>query len=625
MLQEVRTLLFTPSRDKGVRRWQQAAITFFGLWGISIFFMISTSFLIVSVQALVLLNTAASLTAATVTQSLCSRAGTQQSYPFGFGLYRLSVVVRLGSTVFLVFGCVTTVVESLHRGTHGHHSNPFFLLALGGVQLLSQLVFLRDVCLTDRVTGHRGMAGAHSEDLLHSLCASACSGRRGMVGGGFFEEFHSPSSALAQSQPPGGSPVAHTPSCGAQRTMRRNCTQTVVYLLCPITCVVTSLLMVATDSSLPDVAGALCLAVYYAYVGYQNGRDMLDLLMNKCVTDPRRLRNLERCVRNIRMLDGVLQVQSTVWWNLNVSESMLLIRLQLMSASDACSVSQAVRTQLAELATYVYVECFPANGANYLGRSTQLSWGEPLMGAHGHSHGVHVHSHGGLQGHEHGHSHGNGHDSDNGHHDHGCDHSHSHLFVRKGEVNLSATRHSNEFGNINGDPRRGSVGATLPYGEQGFPAAVSSTAYASGAPAAVAFPIPPTSTNGGCDSPAKRHGLVSGVPSIGSPSLGKPLPMAYDAANSSATSAAPSPFTGFPHDASNFCGEGRTNAFSRLAQHVPGDTAAEAADSTSFPAMPSSRQPVIPPPVFTPFRDGGVHIGSEVRRGAPHSATYDHV
>ncbi|AYU81743.1 Cation efflux family, putative [Leishmania donovani] len=625
MLQEVCTLLFTPSRDKGVRRWQQAAITFSGLWGISIFFMISTSFLIASMQALVLLNTAASLTAAAVTQSLCSRAGTQQSYPFGFGLYRLSVVVRLGSTIFLVFGCVTTMVESLHRGTHGHHSNPSFLLALGGLQLLSQLVFLRDVCLTDRVTGHRGMAGAHSEDLLHLLCVSACRDRRGMGGGGFFEEFHSPSSALAQSQPPGGSPAVHGPSCGAQRTMRRNFTQTAVYLLCPITCVVASLLMVVTDSSLPDVVGALWLAVYYAYVGYRNGRDMLDLLMNKCVTDPRRLRNLEQCLRNIKMLDGVLQVQSTVWWNLNVSESMLLIRLRLMSGSDACSVSHAVRRQLAELATYVYVECFPANGANDLGHSTQLSWGASLMGAHGHSHGVHGHNHGGVQGHEHGHSHSNGRDDDNGHHDHGCDHSHSHLFASKGEVNLPARIYSNEFGNINGDPPTDSVGADLPYGEQGFPGAVSSTAYAGGAPAALAFPTPPAATSGGCDSSTKRHGLASGVPPIGRPSSVQALPMAYDAANRSATLSTPSPFTGVPHGASSSCGGGCTNEGSRFAQHAPGDTAAQAADSLRLPAAPSSRLPAIPPPAFTPFRDGDVHIGSNVRGGAPHSATYDHV
>ncbi|TPP43707.1 Cation efflux family protein [Leishmania donovani] len=567
MLQEVCTLLFTPSRDKGVRRWQQAAITFSGLWGISIFFMISTSFLIASMQALVLLNTAASLKAAAVTQSLCSRAGTQQSYPFGFGLYRLSVVVRLGSTIFLVFGCVTTMVESLHRGTHGHHSNPSFLLALGGLQLLSQLVFLRDVCLTDRVTGHRGMAGAHSEDLLHLLCVSACRDRRGMGGGGFFEEFHSPSSALAQSQPPGGSPAVHGPSCGAQRTMRRNFTQTAVYLLCPITCVVASLLMVVTDSSLPDVVGALWLAVYYAYVGYRNGRDMLDLLMNKCVTDPRRLRNLEQCLRNIKMLDGVLQVQSTVWWNLNVSESMLLIRLRLMSGSDACSVSHAVRRQLAELATYVYVECFPANGANDLGHSTQLSWGASLM----------------------------------------------------------ARIYSNEFGNINGDPPTDSVGADLPYGEQGFPGAVSSTAYAGGAPAALAFPTPPAATSGGCDSSTKRHGLASGVPPIGRPSSVQALPMAYDAANRSATLSTPSPFTGVPHGASSSCGGGCTNEGSRFAQHAPGDTAAQAADSLRLPAAPSSRLPAIPPPAFTPFRDGDVHIGSNVRGGAPHSATYDHV
>ncbi|CAG9580309.1 conserved hypothetical protein [Leishmania major strain Friedlin] len=625
MLQELCTLLFTPSRDKGVRRWQQAAIAFSGLWGISIFFTISTSFLIASMQALVLLNTAASLTAAIVAQSLCSRAGTQQNYPFGFGLYRLSVVVRLGSTVFLVFGCVATMLESLHRGTHGHHSNPFFLLALGGMQLLSQLVFLRDVCLTDRVTGHRGMAGAHSEDLLHLLCVSACRDRRGMGGGGFFEEFHSPSSAWAQSQPPGESPVAHGPSCGAQRTMRRSGTQNAVYLLCPITCVVASLLMVVTDSSLPDVAGALWLAVYYAYVGYRNGRDMLDLLMNKCVTNPRRLRNLERCLRNIKMLDGVLQVQSTVWWNVNVSESMLLIRLRLISGSDACSVSQAARKQLAELATYVYVECFPANGVNDLGHSTQLSWGASLMGTHGHTNGVHGHSHRGVQGHEHGHTHGNGHDDDNGHHNHGCDHSHSHLFAGKGEVSLAARRCSNEFGNINGDPRTDSVGADLPYGEQGFPAAVPSTAYAGGTPTALAFPTPPAATSGGFDSSAKRHSPASGAPPIGRPSSGQALSMAYDAANSSATLAMPSPFTGFPHGTSRSCGRGCTNAGSRFAQHAPGDTAAEAADSLRNPAAPSSRLPAIPPPVFTPFRDGGVRIGSDVRRGAPHSGTYDHV
>ncbi|GET91526.1 hypothetical protein, conserved [Leishmania tarentolae] len=633
MLPEVCMLLFTPSKNRRVRRWQQAAITFSGLWVISVVFIISTSFLVVSVQALVLLNTAASLAAAIVTHSLCSHAGTQRNYPFGFGLHRLSVVVRLGSTIFLVFGCVTTVVESLHHGIHGHHSSPFVPLALGGLQLLAQLVFVRDVCLTDRVTGYSGRAGAHSEDILHTLCASACSDGRGMGGGSFFEDSNHLSKPSTQFQVSAGSKGIYPISSSTAHTMRHSCAQTAVYLLCPITCAVSSVLMVVTHSGLPDVAGALLLAIYYAYAGFRNGRDMLDLLMNKCVTDPQRLRNLERYLRSIKMLDGVLQVQSTVWWKLNASDSMLLIRLRLMSGADGCSISQAVRKQLAELATYVYVECFPAKDMNDIEQSTQLSWSAPLMGPHGHSHGVHGdchthhgHSHrGGVGGQEHGHSHGSGQDDDKGHHDHDHNHSHGHLPDGKGELNMAPGRYSNGFGNIDGNPPTGPMSGALPYEAQVYPEAVPGTAGVGSASGALAFPSPPVGKRGECDSSTKRHGFRNSSPPIFSSSSGQPLSMTYCATNKCTTPAPSSPSTDFQHDKYSLYSGDLTNSDSHFFQQAPGGTAASAADSTSFPAVPSFHLPASLPSVFTPFHDGRAHIGTQVRRGAPQFTSYNDV
>ncbi|CAM43000.2 conserved hypothetical protein [Leishmania braziliensis MHOM/BR/75/M2904] len=607
MMQEALRLFRIPARSKGHRRQQQATIIFTLLWGTSIIFIIFTPFLIASVQALVLLNTAASLMAAVVTLSLCSRADTQQNYPFCFGLYRLSVVVRLGSTVFLVFGCVTTVVESLHRGIHAHHSSPLFLLSLGGVQLLSQIVFCRDVRLTDRVTGHHGMAGVQSEDILQMLYAAACRERCAGRDGSSFEEFHCPSSVSGH----GRSPMAHGSPSGVQRTVHNSSATMVVYLLCPITCVVASVVMLVTDSAAPDVIGALFLAIYYSYVGYQNGRDMLDLLMNKSVTDTRRLHKLERCLRNIKVLDGVLLVQSTVWWNINASESMLLIRLRLMSGSDACAVSHAVRKQLFELATYVYVECFPASSANGLGDSAPSSWGTPLTGAHGHSHGVHGHSHShhrhnhkSDQSHDHGNSHDNGHNVDGRcGHDHG--HSHSDLFVASGEVTLSTRRHSNEFGAIRGDGRPGPMAAALPSGAQRFPGVMSYRAHAGGEPASMEFPTPPGTTSGGRDPLAERQRFLRDVPPI-----------------DNATAAQPSPSTGFSYVSSNPYGVGTMSPESCFGQPVHRDAAVRAADFTSSLALPS-RLPDMPPSVVMPLRDQGARIGGEVRRSTNPSVMHD--
>ncbi|KAG5495494.1 hypothetical protein GH5_03156 [Leishmania sp. Ghana 2012 LV757] len=631
MLQEVGRLFFAPSRSNEHRRWRQAAISFTVLWVVSIVFTITTSFIIASVLALVLLNIAASLTAAVVTQSLCSRGGTQQSYPFGFGMYRLSVVVRLGSIIFLVFGCATTTAECLHSGIHDHHSNPLFLFMLGVAQLLSQVVFRRYVRLADRVTGHRGMAGAQSEDIIY-LSATACSDGRSMRGGSLFDELRKPLVASVASQSPSSSPVQHGTPRDAHRTVHSKSSAIFVYLLCPITCVIASVLMAVMDSTAPDVIGALLLAAYYAYVGYQNGRDMAGLLMNKCVTDPRRLRSLERCLRNIKALDGVLLVESTVWWNVNVSESMLLIRIRLVSGAEGCVVSRSVRQQLAELATYVYVECFPAIGANDRGESDQLSWCAPLMSTHGHCHSAHGNCHD-----DHSHSRENRHSSDHVHsHDRGCndsdhhnhDHHYSHgnLSAACGEITVSVRGCTNESANVKSDLQSGYVGAALPSSAQGFPRAVSSTAGTGAAPGSLSFPAPPGLFSGECDPSTERQRPLSGVSPADSGSSGHALSTAYGAVcSAAAVTGAPSPSTGLSHVASSPYIESSMTADIRFGQPEVRGAAGRAAHSISFPVASSPRLPDVPPPVFTPFREHGGHVVSEARRGASQGSASEHV
>lgn len=495
MLQEARVLFFSSLRNKEHKRRQEAAVVFTVLWMLSIAFTIMTTFLLISVQALVLLNTAASLVASVVTQSLCSRAGTQSTYPFVFGFYRLSTVIRLGGIIFLVFGCLTTVVESLHRGMHVHHSNHYYLLCMGSLQLAFQILYRREVRIADRVTGHHGMAGAQSEDILQQACTAAANNEGRAVGGGDF--FKTSIDVQCAASSPNSLGVA-----GGHRTVHNRTTSMLLYLLCPITCVMVSVFLTISDGALFDTIGALLLAGYYGYTGYVEGKTLLDLLMNKSVTDSRRNRNLERGLRNVKMLDGVLQVQSTVWFNLNVAESVLLIRIRLMSGCDACAVSLAVRRQLMDLATHVYVECFPANGTDSsLGESSPLSWSSPTINGHGHSHD-HGHSH--SHGHDHSHSHGHG---------HGHDRTHEHELSDDAVGVFGSEERSKSSKGFSSGPSRGSIlpaspgyvsTVTSPYTAASVsaaapPASAFAMAHQKEGATPMAFPAPPLSASASGD------------------------------------------------------------------------------------------------------------------------------
>ncbi|KAG5496248.1 hypothetical protein JKF63_02549 [Porcisia hertigi] len=601
MLQKARILFCTRSRSEHHRRWTRAAVVFALLWITSILCIIFTSLRIVSVQALVLLNTAASLTAAIVTHSRCSRAGTNPNSPFVFGLYRLSSVVRLGSIIFLVFGCVETVVESLHSCAHAHphhshHSHPLVLFFLGSVQLLSQAVFSRDVRLVDRVIGHHHMAGAQSEDILHEVYAAAYRDGLSIGGESGFGEYRHPSDASVRSKLDSGSTVSPDATGNAQRTVHSSFTALLVYLLCPTTCILVSVLMLLTNSAIPDMAGSLMLAPYYAYVGCQQGRDMLNLLMNKCVADPWRLRRLEGCMRNVKVLDGVLQVHSTVWWDISVAESMLLTRVRLMSGSDACAVSRAVREHLTHLARYVYVECFPANGASNFGDNAQISWVGQLTSTHGHSHG----------------------DRDDGH---GCGHHHnrmhSHSYAShdtstavKGEATSSSRIQANGFADIDSTTLSGPISAPGLYGARGFPEPAPPIPYTGDVPTSLTFPRFPASTSRASDSLAPQQSPMQGTAPCTNASQGKPWSAACGAANHGPNPTAASSSTGFPDPVSTAHSGDSVSQNYRMGHPVMGNTVGGGTDSTSFPAAPSSYLPERPHSVLAPYRELNSRIHS---------------
>jgi divalent metal cation (Fe/Co/Zn/Cd) transporter len=633
MLHDAQTLFFRPLRNKEHRRRQHAAAIFTVLWLLSIAFTITTSFLLISVQALVLLNTAASLIASVITQSLCSRAGATPSYPFTFGFYRLSTVIRLGGIVFLVFGCLTTIVESLHRGMHVHHSNPYYLFCMGSLQLVFQVAYRREVRVTDRVTGHHGMAGAQSEDILYHACATSGTEGRGAVGGGDFFKTGVDVQAAAVTASPTSLIMSNSSGSGS-RSVHDKMTALALYLLCPAACMAVSIVMMIQYGALADTVGALLLAGYYGYTGYHEGKEMLDLLMNKCVTDHRRHRSLERCLRNVKMLDGVLQVQSAVWWNVNAADSMLLVRIRLMSGCDACAVSQAVRRHLADLATQVYVECFPASGTDGgIGDGgSPLSWGSSVTDGHGHSHD-HRHSHGCENERHHTHNHEHAGDIDEEKFGNAARRSSASTWGNGGDgadsfpngLQLSSPGHS---------------APASPYGLQGY----APTGTGGERPTVMSFPAPPPSSS----SSMGQAGVAGCVPRIPaaedggsrrgqlSPQLYPPQPVAfgnintnnsrgpvsgYPAAplNVAATSSAPlSPFPPAPSNPYGMVsgvlggGDGRSQAAASVGDARYGRPAMRSAASSSagFPLPPSpARLGDVPPPVFTPFRPAPVDEG----------------
>ncbi|KAK7199790.1 Cation efflux family [Novymonas esmeraldas] len=570
MIEEACSLFCAPSRGPEHRRRQRAAVVFWMLWVLSLLSVIATAPLIVSVQALVLLNTATSLTAAVVTRSMCSRAATQEDYPFGFGVYRLGLVVRLGGIVFLVFGCLSTVVEALHRGVHAHHLHPVPLLCTGAAQLVAQLVFYNDVRLTDRISGLRGIAGAHSEDVLHQTYVASSIGEGLRVGGG--GDLRKPAGVSGPTVSSGTAPVAHSSGgSAALHSVDSTPSSVAAYLMCPVVCLAAAVVMMATDSPVPDTVVALLLSIYYGYVGFTEGRGMLDVLMNKCVTSQQRLRSLERCLRNVRMVDGVLQVQSNVWWTINAAESMLLIRVRLMSGSDARVVSQAVRKQLVEVATHVYVECFPANGANGLGDAAPMSWATSL------AHRGHVQC-----------SVDDGHSHDNGHcHTHDCGAHHTHIH---GEEEAAATPTTAAV--------RGSAVARASNGAVHAPASVESTGRLTGAAAApggaarhstaAAFPMPPTSMSGTTDPLAERLRLAGRV----------------TASTHHGGAASASALPAFP--AGTYAKNGGGGVGVEAGRIYPPGLrgAAAVAGSVNFPIAAAVQGVEAPPPtVFAPFRE----------------------
>lgn len=417
MLTSAYELFWAKSRSREHQRRRRAAVAFGCLWIASLVASISSSFLLLSIQSLVLLNTTVSLAANVITQSLLFKTTSappsgRTSYPFCFGLQRLSVVVRLGGAVFLVFGCITTMVESLHRGTHVHEGHPFPLLTMAVAHAALLLLFARDVLAVDRVTGYSSSSGQEWEELLHksyaaTTAASAAADHKAMGGGELFVE-KDEMMALAT----------------LPRGVARITAAMVVFFLCPTAAFLVFLAMFSAAGAIADMAMSIALAAFYLRVGYREGFEMLSLVMNKSICGERQGRNLDRLLRGVKMLDGVLQVYSTIWWRINVVDSMVLVRLRLMSGSDAAAVSMAVRKLLSEVATYVYVECFPPNGGDISGASAMdprsMSW---LPAPHSHSHAVSTSCHG------HSHSHGQAPEEHHGHH-HDChshDHDHEHL------------------------------------------------------------------------------------------------------------------------------------------------------------------------------------------------------
>ncbi|KEG14858.1 hypothetical protein DQ04_00281210 [Trypanosoma grayi] len=392
-----------------VGRLRKVIVVFFALWVTDLFLSIYCECLLLSVNAYVVFNVWVTLVAAALSHlygysptaipspksnknllrsnlpSSPVKGGNDQQEPglnyaggidsFCFALKRLHVLVSFGSAVFVMFGCLMVFGECLHHAFHPHHTSPIILLVIGVSHAVLFSLYGREIDIYDRISGRGVQTGeTYSVSPGHILRPLRQLRRR-----------------LA--------------TLLKTTAWRSGVIRGALRAFVPLSCLMVYLLAMICESHVVELTGALLLSACVFVVTLARAEEMAWMLLNNAVRQPSLVAACERAVRGVKLIDGVLQVQSSVFWEVGDDQLMALVHLCLMSSADARSVTRAARQILEGVATYVFVETRMPNeeddGAFFMeeGECGHDHGDHDGCGHHHHHHSVsyvHEHGHGGV-------------------------------------------------------------------------------------------------------------------------------------------------------------------------------------------------------------------------------------
>ncbi|RNF04781.1 hypothetical protein TraAM80_04906 [Trypanosoma rangeli] len=349
--------LLMADADPEVRRLCRISIVFFALWIFDLILSIYFECLILNVNSLVVLHACTTLAAAaaschyghnSLTSSFFKGENSRPLFPSGrsrvqrrrnssqldanvniscpFGMRRLFVLVSFGSTVFLMFGCLTMIGENLHHALHASDMPPALLIIISVCHVVLVTVYADEIDAYDCVSGR----GVDPHD-VHSLSTRQVSCTA--------QQLRKPAKEM---------------SCGSlffNRTVRAG-----ARAFAPLTCIAVCLATMFLRNPLWEMGGAFLLAVYTCVVSFRKAKEMAWLLTNNMVCQPSVVAACDGAIRNVKLVEGVLQVQSAIFWEVAKGEMMALVYVRLMSSADPSAVTVAVRRTLEQVASHVFVE-----------------------------------------------------------------------------------------------------------------------------------------------------------------------------------------------------------------------------------------------------------------------------
>ncbi|EAN95791.1 hypothetical protein C3747_55g11 [Trypanosoma cruzi] len=371
-------------------RLRKISAVFLMLWILDLVMSIYFDCLILKVNALVVLNISVALVAAALSCQYghdcavlpCSKGkdglsvapsdnnlvkrernwiqnDTEVNSVFSFGLKRLFVLISFGSSVFVMFGCLTVIGEGLQHAFHSSDMPYSLLFVIGFCHIVLFTAYAEEINAYDCISGR----GFENRD-VHNLS----NGKMTHLSHHLQEPVNDSVGIL-----PFGSAILRATSCA----------------YAPLTCIAVSLMTMLRRTFLWEMAGALLLASYTFVIATRKVKDMAWLLTNNSVCHPSFVAARDRAIRSVKLVEGVLQVKFSVFWEVKKDEIMAIMCLRIMSSADPSAVTVAVRKILEGVATYVFVEArFPNDEDD----DTNILKVDHLSHHHSHGHGCCDHS-----------------------------------------------------------------------------------------------------------------------------------------------------------------------------------------------------------------------------------------
>ncbi|KAH9578699.1 hypothetical protein LSM04_002556 [Trypanosoma melophagium] len=413
--------------EPDVDRLRRISAFFFILWLVDLFLGIYCECLVLNVNALVVFNVWVSLVGAAISHHYSSSAvtppqvvGTEclQRSPRGsnrvkaretspsrvcgeagktdgfcFGLKRLYVLICFGAAVFVLFGCLAVIGESLQHALHPPDYSPLLLLTVGIMHILLFTHYAAEIDAYDHISGQPATPAVLRS--CDTIITNASNSREKTA------VRPTVAQALAKAK-------------AAHKSLLKSLREAVSRAAAPIACVASSLIMCVGGRPLWGLLVFLLLTAHVAIRTVSSGSLMAALLLNNVLQRPEDIAACERALRAVRLIDGVLLLQSSIVWDVTPGERIALVELRLTSDADPTAVCAAARGVLTGIAKHVFVEARTTHeeddddddNAN-TGSESFPSWSQQNQRHHSHSHA-------------HSHSHHNGEKHDDDHHHGGC-------------------------------------------------------------------------------------------------------------------------------------------------------------------------------------------------------------